>query len=148
MVGLKWTYLILSLLLSFVMLLLSTPSRAFDLIELDSLAIDYKNYKLLSTTQRDLLIYPESPYEGINVEINSSLFFDLMYFNSTIEGLTTSAQYRGIGLQERVGFRVFNILEVGWYHHSQHVLDREIQSIPTFPAEDAIELKLYLYKRK
>lgn len=148
MVRLRWTYLILFLFLSFVILLFSTQSKAFDLVELDSLAIDYKNYKMLSATQRDLLIYPESPYEGLNVEINSSLLFDLMYFNSVIEGLTTSSQYRGIGLQERLGFRVFDLFEIGWYHHSQHVLDREIQSIPTFPAEDAIELKLYLYRRK
>lgn len=140
--------LIVSATLSFLGCLISNLGGAADLIDLQSLSLDYKNYGLINSQQRDLLIYPEHPGDSINVEVNTNLFFDSMYLNSTIESMTTSGQYRGVGLQERLGFYVGDMFELGWYHHSQHVLDRQIESIPTFPSEDAIEFKINLYKRK
>lgn len=117
----------------------------FHLIELDTVALDYKNYSVISDKQRNLLLYPESPKESINVILNTTLF-KYAYFNNTIESLTTNSQYRGIGLQLALGVRLSQYLDIGYYHHSQHVMDREMQSIPTFPTEDTLELKFYLYR--
>lgn len=117
----------------------------FHLIQLDEVNIDYKNYAIISDQQRNLLIYPEHPKESLNLNLNTT-FAKYGYFNSTVESLTTSSQYRGIGLQLSLGVRLSKYLDFGYWHHSQHVMDREMLSIPTFPTEDTMEIKLYLYR--
>jgi hypothetical protein len=128
--------------------LMSSVCKAedFHIIDLEELFVDYKNYGVINEKQRHLLIYPESPKEGLNLNVNTSLV-TYGYFNSVIESLTTSGQYRGIGLQISLGIRIFKFLDVGFYHHSQHVLDREITTLPKFPTEDALQIKLYLYRK-
>jgi hypothetical protein len=124
----------------------STCSKADDFIQLDELSIDYRDYALVNDKARNLLIYPESPKEGINLNINTT-FVSYVYWNSTIESLTTSSQYRGIGLQSSLGIRLNNYIDVGMWHHSQHVLDRVSGDMPNFAEEDAIQLKVYLYRK-
>lgn len=118
----------------------------FHVLNLDELSIDYKNYARINDKARNLLIYPEHPKEGINININTSVL-SYGYFNSTIESLTTSSQYRGIGLQVCLGLHLSDSVDIGYYHHSQHVIDREIQGIPIFPVEDAIQIKIYFYRK-
>lgn len=113
-----------------------------DLLRVDELSIDYKNYAILNDKARNLLIYPEHPKEGINLNLNLSLV-EVCYWNSTIESLTTSAKYQGIGLETRLGVRLSEGFDFGVWHHSQHTLDRS-PNIDKFPSEDALELKLYL----
>lgn len=116
-----------------------------DIVTLDSLYVDYKDYAILNDKNRDLLVYPESAKEGVNLGINTSIL-GAGYFNSQIEGTTTSSQYRGVGLQLQIGIRLSDYLDVGYYHHSQHVLDRPSGDIPHFAVVDAIELKIYIYR--
>lgn len=118
-----------------------------DLLSLNQFALDYKNFAAINPNARNLLIYPEPPKEGINLDINLDVL-KYGYWDSEIQSLTTDGQYRAIGLETRLGVRLFDSLEVGYWHHSQHVLDRQIQSIPSFPVEDALELKIILFKSK
>lgn len=118
----------------------------FKLLELDELVINYQNMSTLNPKARSMLIYPEYPDKSMNVIIKFDAL-KYLYWNSTIESLTTSAQYRSIGLQARAGIRIAPFLEVGLYHHSQHLMDRQHAYMPKFPVEDAIEINLYLYRR-
>ena len=116
-------------------------------IELQEVAVDYRNYAIVNDQQRNLLVYPEPPKEGLNLDVKIDLFSGLMYANSLIEAMTVSSQYRGIGLVQQVGFHLGKFADLGWYHHSQHVMDRPIMSIPSFPTEDAIQLRIYIYRK-
>lgn len=114
---------------------------------LDELSIEYKNYELVNDKARNLLIYPEHPKEGINVNINTDIL-TYLYWDSQIQSLTTGSQYRAIGLETRLGLRLSQYLYVGYWHHSQHLMDRAPATLPRFPSEDAVELKLFLFRAK
>jgi hypothetical protein len=118
----------------------------FHVVELNQLALDYKNYGMLNDKARNMLIYPEHPKESINIILNMDIL-KCGYWNSTIESMTTGSQYRAIGLETRLGFRPLQSLELGIYHHSQHVIDRPHAYMDKFASEDAVELKLYLFNK-
>ncbi len=127
------------------LVMLTTASA--DILELDSLYIDYKNFAIINDKNRNMLTYPEPAKEGINLGVDTTLL-GFVYFNSVVESLTTDAQYRSVGLDTRLGIRLSPFMEFGYYHHSQHVLDRPHSYVPKFLVEDALELKIYLYKAR
>lgn len=132
----------------FAFSILASVARAdFKVFNLNELSIDYKNYKMVNPNSRNMLIYPEHPKEAINVNVNIDLL-KYCYWDSIIESLTTEAQYKSIGLQTRTGCRIFNSIELGVYHHSQHILDGKSTYMWRFPEEDAVQLKIYLYKQE
>ncbi len=125
----------------------NADARDFHLVDLNELGINYRNYAMLNDKARVLLLGDEHPKEGINVLMK----FDVLkygYLDSQIESLTTNAQYRSIGLQLRLGMRVSDFVELGVFHHSQHVLDKASEGYAKFPVEDAVELRIYLYRSK
>lgn len=128
---------------------LSKCAKADDwhVVDLSELSLTYRNYAVVNDKARNMLIYPEHPKEAINVGIKMDLL-TYGYFDSTIESLTTGAKYQGIGLDTRLGLRVTNNLELGFWHHSQHNLDRNHGYMGKFPSEDAVEIRLYLFKAK
>lgn len=138
---------ILSIVIILGMLLALRSEAHWHVLELKELSFNYKNYAILNEKARNALLYPESPKEGLNVSICTDIF-SYFYFDSTLETLTTGAQYRGVGLLLGVGIRLSDALSLGYYHHSQHVLDRDYSAMPKFPVEDALELKIYLYKNR
>jgi hypothetical protein len=60
------------------------------------------------------------------------------------DGSAVSGQFRHIGLQMRLGINVTDRVQVGYWHHSQHVLDAEYAPGP-FPREDGLELRVRLF---
>lgn len=127
-------------------LLLAYVARA-DFMDLQEVSIDYKNFQLRNANSRNPLIFPESPKEGLDFTANTDFFWGLVYVNATVDSLTTSQQFREVGLETRLGFHLGDHVNLGIYHHSQHVLDEEQPVFPRFPEEDAFELKVYLYRR-
>jgi hypothetical protein len=79
-------------------------------------------------------------------------FLTYGYWDSLIHGGTDhdvvngGGQFRDIGLQLRLGVRPFQWLEVGYYHHSQHLLDTGSEL--GFPVLDGWELNINLFKSK
>lgn len=128
-------------------LCLSHEAQADDwhVLDLRDLGINYRNYAIVNDHARNLLIYPEYPKEGINVILNTTLF-TYGYWDSTIESLTTGSKYQAIGLETRLGLNVTDNAQLGYWHHSQHNLDRNEMTIPKFPSEDALEFRIYLFK--
>lgn len=119
----------------------------YHVIELNELSLDYRNFKMINANSHNMLIWPSPPKEAVNVNIKLDLF-KYAYWNSIIESLTNDSKYASIGLDTRLGVRVTEYLEVGIYHHSQHVLDRSYDYMNGhFPEEDAVQIKLYLFKK-
>jgi hypothetical protein len=120
---------------------------SYHIIDLNELTLDYRNFAVLNPNARNMLIYPEPPKEGINVGMKVDVL-TYLYWDSQIEALTTDAQYRAIGLETRLGVRVSHYLEIGYLHHSQHLIDRDHAYMNKYPVEDSIQVKLYLYRAK
>lgn len=130
-----------------VTLLRSDSQADYHIVDLKELSIDYKNYQMVNPNSHNMLIWPNVPKEGINVGIKLDVL-NYLYWDSVIESLTDSAQYASIGLDTRLGVRLSDHLDVGVYHHSQHVLDSSyVYMNGHFPEEDAVEVKIYLYKQ-
>lgn len=122
-----------------------SEANAWELISLRDLSINYRHYGLVNPNGRDSLLYPEPPKEGVDVLINTSLL-DVFYWDSEIESLTTDGQYRSIGLETRLGVNLTSYWTLGFYHHSQHLLDRHHSFMDKFPVADALETRIYLYR--
>ena len=138
-----------ALVMGIALVLLSHYADAGDwgLIKLDEASVEYRNHAALNDTQREPLIFPESPKEHIALNLNTDLL-SVFGFDSTVDAYTTAAQYRSVGLEARLYARITDGLSIGYYHHSSHVLDRSTTSLDRFPSLDAIEVKLYLFRAK
>lgn len=129
------------------LLLLATQALAGDDLRLTNLFVDYRNYHLLNDKARNVLTYPEPPKEGIDVNIQTRVLSHF-FWDSKIMALTTDAQYRSIGLNMRAGVSLTQTLDVFYEHQSLHVIDRPINTMPKFPVEDSIGVRIYLYREK
>lgn len=128
-------------------LLISTAYAEFHIVDLNEVYLDYRNYSMVNPNARNLLIYPDTPKEAINVGIKLDLL-KYMYIDNEIQSITTDAQYKGIGLDLRIGVRATSWLEVGLWHRSQHVLDGTQSFMGgNFPSEDAFNVKVYLFRK-
>lgn len=132
----------------------NAQSDNWGLVELKEVTFDFKNYfdggrdPLL--TQNGLQRKGMGKYFGL--DFNNTLFWGLMYWDNTIHGQTdkdldsSGGQFRTVGWKWRTGFNVTDFLQVGYFHHSQHVIDTEYK--PGFPVQDAVELKINIFKAK
>lgn len=135
-----------STLLGIIGVLLAMNAQAFELVKLDTLALDYRNYTMVNPNGHEAMTYPNPPKEAINLEMNLDVVY-AFYFDSVVESMTTDSQFRDIGLQLRLGVRITDYLEIGLLHHSQHQLDRD-QQLPMghFPESDSVQIKLYIFR--
>jgi len=127
--------------LTLLLVCCSEPIEAADLVELNEVSIQYKNFV---SDGRDLLVYPEVHREALSLNVNTN-FLSVLFWNNSIHTITTEAQYRSVGLESRLGVRISRYLEVSYYHFSQHLLDRASATLPRFPVSDAVEVKLIIY---
>lgn len=108
--------------------------------ELDSLYVDYKKF---DDSNRDPLFYNSTKKESISLVMNTN-FLSYFYLDNRVHGETNNAKYELVGLEARIGLRLTNYMEVGYYHHSQHLLDDKYP-YQKFPVDDAVEIRLYIY---
>lgn len=131
-----------------LLLLLSTQALAKDykLIELDSLFIDYKKF---DSSNRDPYFYNSTKYEELSINVTTDIA-GFIYWDSMVHGDTNHSKYEEVGLETRLGIRLTQSIEVGYYHHSRHLLD-DTFPYQGFAVDDAFQIKIYLYnntKRK
>lgn len=79
---------------------------------------------------------------GIPIKTSDRLF----YWRNVMHGSMESAQFRTVGWQFEIGVRPVPWLEIGRYHHSQHLLDVRYDwpSQGGFPVEDGFVVRLTL----
>lgn len=132
----------------------------------DSDASDYSDYKFLALNEarfqylkfqdgdRDPLITDNGlPNRAMNTELNLFLKVDILkyfYFDNQIHSMTdkgidgSNGQFRAVGWEYRLGVRVNEYVDVGYYHFSQHAMDHTLPF--HYPVKDAVELNIYLYR--
>ncbi len=118
-----------------------------DFLELQEVSIDYKNFRMINPGGRNPLTYPEAPKEGLDFKVNTNLFWGWAFVEATVESLTTVEQFREVGLSRRLGVHLGKYADLSLYHLSEHALDRGFQIPGGFPEEDAVELKVWIYRR-
>lgn len=91
---------------------------------------------------------PDPIKEGLNLGLQNSIFWGAGYANAEIKSATSQAQYRYIALEVSTGFHLGPMLDLGVYHLSEHGIDRQMGGQPKYPSVNAVELKIYLYRRK
>lgn len=134
----------ISLLIIWSKLLVSTTNAGeFKILDLNELSLDFKFYQ---SGSRNLLIYPDVPKEGMNIDIKIDVL-KFMYLDSQILTLTSGNQFKGAGLETRFGMRVTPWLETGIWHRSAHVLDGTHSFMP-YPTEDSLQVKIYLFRKQ
>lgn len=105
----------------------------------------YVTYDRFLHPGRSALIYPEGMKEGLALDLNNRVLV-FGYLEARVHALTTSSQYRSVGLVLRMGVEPVKWLQVGVRHHSQHLLERQHAFMNRFPVEDSLEVRLYLYR--
>jgi len=142
----KGSVLVMKILILSMMLLGAMKAQALDVVSLREARIDYRNYNIISSYNRPLLIYPEVAKEGIILHVNTDIL-KYGFWDNSVEALTTDAQYRSIGLQFNLGLRITPWLDVSYWHHSQHVLERVSSPVSPYPFEGALQFSIKLYQR-
>lgn len=140
--------------LSALLILNEADADSWRLVEAKSVDLGYRSY---FPGSRDPLVtqngLPDRQLgKGFDLDLRNDLFWSIMYFDATVHATTDEdtknggGQFRSCGLQFRTGFNVTDYLQLGYFHHSQHVIDTTYK--PGFPVEDALEVRLNLYRAK
>lgn len=121
-----------------------------DIIDLKELSISYKSFDKHGS---DPLITQNIPNrglgEGLDLTLNTTVL-KYLYWDNLIHTTTDvvlpagKGQFRLIGWQIRLGAQLSDNLQIGYYHHSQHLLDTIYPD--HFPLQDALEIKFTLHK--
>jgi len=121
----------------------STLADNWHVIDLHEVRLDYRRFH---ESGRDPLFVDSTPKEGLDLGISTNI---LRYFgwDSIVHSKTNAAQYKYVSLETRLYLRVTESLEVGYYHHSQHLLDSAYPH-QRFPVADALQINLYIYRAK
>jgi hypothetical protein len=118
---------------------------SWHLMQLDSLTLDYKNYGWLNDKNRNALLYPESVKESVKLSMNLNILL-AGYLNQSVNGLTTDAQYRGVIYDLELGAHATELFDVYYSHESSHLFDRHHSFMNKFPVEDAIGIRLNIFR--
>lgn len=116
----------------------------FKLLELQDASVHYRRYK---DGGRDAVVYPETPKDGLLVNLDMDVL-RYLYWNNTVGSIATENQYRAVWLNSKVGIRLTDLVSVQMNHKSTHVLDREHSYMSGFPVEDSVDLILTLRARE
>lgn len=131
-------------------LAVATSGRIFNLNEV---SLVYRSYsdssRLPLVTQNGL---PDrSISSGINLNVNID-FASYFYWDNTIHTYSDAiasgnpGQHRTVSWEYSLGVRITKELSVGYYHHSQHILDHAYSK--DLPLEDAVEIKFTIFKQR
>lgn len=111
-------------------------------VKLNLVELKWRNY---TSDGRDLLIYPQTHREAVELSLDTDVF-RYFYFDSSVLGIQDDSQYRGLSFTSHVGVRLFDWLRLEHEHNSQHVLDGQIATLPRFPVYDSFTLVFTIYR--
>jgi hypothetical protein len=126
-------------------LLAAVPANAG--VYLDELKLDYQRFDWINPKSRVAWVYPDAPKEQISLGMKLALY-EFAFSDATILSMTDSSQFRGVGLNERLGVHLSDYVDLYLEHQSLHVLDREQSVMSGFPEQDSVGVSIYLYKRR
>lgn len=125
-----------------------------DVFQLDDLSIHYTTF--FQGSQDPLLMQSNLPDRQLDKQLDLHLdtsIFQNVYWKNTIHSFTdntigtNSGQFRAVGLNLKIGVKLFDWLDVGYTHFSEHLLDATYQ-YGSFPRQDGAEVIIYLINNK
>lgn len=125
-----------------------------EFFEVDELSIHYSSF--FQGSQDPLLTQSGLPNRQLDKQLDLHLdtsVFQNIYWNNRIHSFTdnvintNSGQFRAIGLSMNIGIKIFNWLDFGYTHFSEHLLDTTYQ-YGGFPRQDGVEMIIYLINNK
>jgi len=135
------------------LLIVSLNSYAFEVLSLDKVDITYRSYfpggRVLLINNNTLPNKSPASYLGLGVNMN---VFEVFRWDNTIhsyvdkDSVNGSSQFRTISWEFSIYISPMDFIDLGLYHHSQHVLDMNNKF--AFPVEDAFFLHINVYKSK
>lgn len=108
---------------------------------LEEASVDYARFK---DDSRDPVMYPYTPKERLDTNLNLSLL-KYGFINNTIHSETDKDQFRIIGWQYQMGVHIGPWIDLYAEHFSQHLLDTE--GTRPYPVTNALGVKIFLYRR-
>jgi hypothetical protein len=126
--------------------------QGFRLIQLDELSVTARSY--MDYSRYHIITDNGLPNKVLEKEFQISIkttLFEYMYWDNLIlshtdrDRISGYGQFRTVGYQSRLGLRLSRYVDLGIHHFSQHVLD--YTGNQAFPMMDALEIKIYLYRR-
>lgn len=127
------------ILILLTVLLVAPKVMADDVIEIQEASLSAKNFN--DYTVDSFVPHPKNEYV---LTLNSNVY-SRFYWNNSIHSQTDVTQFRMVGLESRLGIYLSSHIDIGFYHFSKHMLDSTIDG--HYPNMDAIELKIYFFKR-
>jgi hypothetical protein len=132
--------------------LIPVTANAFDLFQLEQVAIDYKAFSSGGHNQliQDSGLPPREADKYVSITMDTTIF-NYFFFNNIVHGTTDqpvngNGQFRAIGWNYKLGVYLTDFMTVQYEHHSQHLLD--FQGINHFPVEDSLGFTIKLYQSK
>lgn len=110
-------------------------------LDLKEVSADYARFK---DGSRDPVMYPDTPKERLDVNINMGVL-RYVYMNNMIHSETDQSQFRVIGWKYQMGIHIGSWADLYAEHFSQHLLDTQGQT--AYPVQNLIGLKLYIYRK-
>lgn len=122
---------------------IAKPSELQDHIKLKKLYLEAE--KPVISNRSAYMLVDENTTNYLNLGFDLGLF-KLGYLNSKVVSQTNESQFRHVGLHSELGVTVYGGVELYLRHFSGHIIDG---AYPTrFPQENALGLRLILYKEK
>lgn len=128
----------------FLALYLQWEARAEDsnlLPHLEEVSGDYARFK---SDSREPVIYPDTPKERLDLNINMS-FLKYGFSSNTVHSLTDDSQFRVVGWKYQIGVHLSYWADIYCEHFSQHILD--MAGDRPYPVQNLIGIKVYMYRR-
>jgi hypothetical protein len=142
-------------------LISAAPSCNLALANDKSLKLDYSALTFSHIAcNRDLLV-PEigcNQWRGAAELQTDFSSYGLLYMKNRVHGEGTQSKFMTVGWQYDLGLRLDRQLEVGWHHHSRHVMEQKAPTVISadgrttltnkFPIYDAYYIRFVLYSGK
>jgi len=129
-------------------------SAAAEAIELQSVRVDY--IRFFDGAHDPLITQNGQENRGLGAQLDLHVDVDLFryfFWNSTVHSLTDTrleggdgaGQFREVNLQMQFGLRLFSVLDLYYWHSSEHLLDA-VYTGGHWPVQDGLGFTLKLYQ--
>lgn len=148
------TRMIKMLLMSMALVFSLNTAQAWNLLEMNETSLEYRDFfpggsdPLITQNGLDNRTLGKEVRLNLNVDVLKVFYFDNLVHGGTDEiiGSGGKGQFRVVGWNFELGFRLNQYINVYYHHHSQHILD-STYAHGHFPVQDAVGIKIYLYKK-
>ncbi len=111
----------------------------FQLLDVDKLSLEYAKIR----NQRDGYYLVDDPHFDYRMAFLVNIrLLGYGYWQNDIHMMAADDRVRAVGWQWEAGAHILKNADVFWYHHSQHVMERESPRGQTYPLENRYGVRI------